>query len=260
MHNENQSPEPEPRGGNPWTKDSVQADFELLDASRQTSAYTRADTWRVFRVMSELVEGFEQLSKVGPAVSVFGSSRMSRSDPYYDQARHTARLLAKNNLAVITGGGGGVMEAANRGAQEGGGVSIGLNIELPHEQVPNEYLDEMLEFHYFFVRKLMFLKYSIGFILFPGGYGTMDEMFESLTLLQTGKTRNFGVVLFGSPYWERLMDWLREMMLARGYISPSDVDLFKLTDEPQAAVEHILERLHAVAEGEARKRRKSSRK
>jgi len=171
------------RGRGGWSKFSkrgIEADFELLDASRQKRDFTATDTWRVFRIMSEFVEGFEQLSRVGPAVSVFGSARMPQSDPYYEQARRTAALLARNDIAVITGGGGGIMEAANRGAREAGGLSIGLNIELPFEQKPNEYLDLLLEFHYFFTRKVMFLKYSIGFILFPGGFGTMDEMFEAL--------------------------------------------------------------------------------
>ncbi len=233
--------------GAPATGNSVQADFELLDASRQTRAYAQADAWRVFRIMSEFVEGFEQLCRIGPAVSVFGSARMPPSDPYYEQARGMGRLLAENNIAVITGGGGGVMEAANRGAKEAGGLSVGLNIELLHEQRPNEYLDLLVEFHYFFVRKVMFLKYSIGFILFPGGYGTMDELFESLTLLQNGKTENFGVVLFGSHYWSKLVGWLADTMLPRRYISPEDMELFKVTDDPQAALAHVLARLHAVA-------------
>ena len=181
-----------------WTKRSMKDDFELLDASRQDSSFTRDDTWRVFRIMSEFVEGFEQLAATGPAVSIFGSARIPESDFYCEQARQTARLLAQNDIAVITGGGPGIMEAANRGAREAGGRSVGLNIELPHEQQPNQYLDTMIEFHYFFVRKVMFLKYSIGFILFPGGFGTMDELFESLTLVQTQRNENFGVVLFGS--------------------------------------------------------------
>ncbi len=249
---------PRRRGGREvgrlWTKRSIRDDFDLLDASRQASEFTRTDTWRVFRIMSEFVEGFEQLSKVGPAVSIFGSARMTPSDPYYEEARRTARLMAENNIAVITGGGGGVMEAANRGAQEGGGLSIGLNIELPHEQRPNDYIDQMLEFHYFFVRKMMFLKYSIGFILFPGGFGTMDELFESLTLAQTERNENFAVVLFGATYWEKLLGWLRDTMLGRGYISEPDLDIFEVTDEPAQAMEHIRSRLHAVAEGHARRR------
>jgi len=240
-----------------WTKRSVKDDFDLLDASRQASEFTASDTWRVFRIMSEFVEGFEQLSGLGPAVAVFGSARMKPSDPYYEQARRTGRLLAERRIAVVTGGGGGIMEAANRGAQEGGGPSVGLNIELPHEQRPNEYLDQLLEFHYFFVRKVMFLKYSVGFILFPGGFGTMDEMFEALTLIQTGRNMHFGVVLFGGSYWQGLLEWLREPMLARGYISAEDLSSFRVTDEPAEAVQYIVEQLHTVAALEARRRNNS---
>jgi len=249
---------PEQRGrsasGYVFTKRSIRDDFDLLDASRQASEFTLTDTWRVFRIMSEFVEGFEQLSQIGPAVSVFGSARATPSDVYYEQARRTARMLAESRFAVITGGGGGIMEAANRGAREAGGLSIGLNIELPHEQKPNEYLDRLLEFHYFFVRKVMFLKYSIGFILFPGGYGTMDELFEALTLVQTGRNLNFGVVLFGSSYWEKLLEWLKDPMRARGYIAPDDLAIFRTTDDPVEAVEHIRRRLHAVAELAAKRK------
>jgi hypothetical protein len=230
---------------------AVHADFELLDASRQASGFIRSDTWRVFRIMSEFVEGFEQLTRLGPAVSVFGSSRMPESDPYYELARQTGRLLAERNIAVITGAGGGIMEAANRGAHEAGGLSVGLNIELPHEQKPNPYLDLVLQFHYFFVRKVMFLKYSVGFILFPGGYGTMDELFEALTLAQTARNPNFALVLFGSRYWKKLVEWLKDPMMARGYISADDTDIFELTDDPARAVHRVVERFHAVAELQA---------
>ena len=236
-----------------WQEGSVRDDFELLDASKQDKEFTETDTWRVFRIMSEFVDGFEQLSRLGPAVSIFGSARTTPADPYYEHARHTAGLLADRDIAVITGAGGGIMEAANRGAREKGGRSIGLNIDLPHEQVPNPYQDQTLQFHYFFVRKVMFLKYSIGFILFPGGLGTMDELFEALTLVQTGRSRHFGVVLFGREYWEPLTGWLRNPMLERGYISPGDLDLFELTDDPERAVELVIEQLHAVAELEARR-------
>ncbi|KPK63659.1 MAG: DNA-binding protein [Planctomycetes bacterium SM23_32] len=228
-------------------------DFDLLDASRQASEFTHTDTWRVFRIMSEFVEGFEQLSRLGPAVSMFGSARRTEQNPHYEAARRTARLLAESNIVVITGGGPGLMEAANRGAKEGGGLSVGLNIELPHEQKPNDYVDLLLSFHYFFVRKVMFLKYSIGFILFPGGFGTMDEMFEALTLVQTERNENFGVVLFGSDYWGGLLDWIRGRMQAEDYIVPQDVDILTVTDDPGEAVEHIRRRLHAVAGLRARR-------
>jgi len=231
---------------------SVRADFELLDASRQTREFTGTDTWRVFRIMSEFVEGFEELSRLGPAVSVFGGARVTESDPWYDVARQTARLLAESSITVITGGGPGIMEAANRGAREGGGISVGLNIELPHEQAPNPYTDQMLEFHYFFVRKVMFLKYSVGFILLPGGFGTLDEMFEALTLVQTKRNPNFGVVLVGRSYWQGLLDWLKVQPLGGGYIAPGDIDIMKLTDDPAEAVACVRRRLHEVARRAAR--------
>ena len=234
------------------TKRGIKADFELLDASRQGKEFVQQDTWRVFRIMSEFVEGFEELSALGPAVAIFGSARAGRDDFYYEKARQTARLFAQRDMTVITGGGGGFMEAANRGAREGGGTSVGLNIELPFEQRPNDYLDVLLEFHYFFCRKLMFLKYSVGFVLFPGGFGTMDELFESLTLVQTNRSENFAIVLFGTDYWQGLIEWLRHTMLGRGYIAPQDLELFCLTDEPEEAVERILQQLHAVAELRAR--------
>jgi len=247
-------PKNDDSGATLWTKKSIQSDFELLDASHQEVDYKQSDTWRVFRIMAEFVEGFEQMSRVGPAVSVFGSSRADESDPYYDPARQTGKLLVERNLAVITGGGGGIMEAANRGAHEAGGKSVGLNIELPFEQEPNEYLDVPLEFHYFFVRKVMFLKYSLGFILFPGGFGTLDELFEALTLMQTGRNRTFGLILYGSEYWAGLADWVRDHLLDRGYISPEDCDLLTITDSPEETVHHVLERAHNVAQQEAAKR------
>ena len=230
-----------------WSKRSIQDDFELLDASHQMTDFTRSDTWRVFRIMSEFVEGFEQMSQVGPAVSIFGSARAKESDPYYAQAQHTAKLLVENNLAVITGGGGGIMEAANRGALEGGGKSVGLNIELPHEQKPNRYIDTLLQFHYFFVRKVMFLKYSLGFILFPGGFGTMDELFESLTLVQTARNRNFAVILFGSEYWDELLLWIKKRMLSSKYISPGDMNIVGRADSPEEAVEQIIAQVRRLA-------------
>jgi len=226
----------------------IRADFDLLDVSRQSTGFLDTDTWRVFRIMSEFVDGFERLAGMGPAVSIFGGARTTESDPYYDQARSTARLLAGEGIAVITGGGPGIMAAANRGALEGGGRSVGLNIELPHEQEANPHIDLALEFHYFFVRKVMFLKYSIGFILFPGGFGTLDEMFEALTLVQTGRNPNFGLVLFGQDYWRPLVEWIKDKQLGRAYISPSDLDLFNITDDPARAVSLVVAGLHDVAE------------
>jgi len=202
--------------------------------------FRQSEPWRVFRIMSEFVEGFETLSKVSPAVSIFGSSRASRRSTYYRLAERTARGLAKAGYAVITGAGPGIMEAANRGAKEAGGESVGLNIELPHEQHPNSYVTTLLNFRYFFARKMMFVKYSCAFIIFPGGFGTMDEFFESLTLIQTQKIKRFPVVLMGSAYWRPLVHWLRSSMLAEGCISEEDMDIFRLTDDADEAVRTIV--------------------
>lgn len=193
----------------------------------------KSDTWRVFRIMAELVEGFEALNTIGPAVTVFGSSRLKPGSPYYDTCVKVAENLAKDGFAVISGGGPGIMEAANKGAQNGGGVSVGLNIELPSEQRPNPFQNVRVDFRYFFVRKLMFVKYAVGYVIFPGGFGTMDELFEALTLIQTKKIRAFPVVLVGKDYWESLFDWMKKSMLAMGNISPEDLDLLHIVDEPE---------------------------
>ena len=195
------------------------------------------EPWRIFRIMAEFVEGFEELASVGPAVSIFGSSRVTADCKYYSLAVETAKEVAKAGFAVITGGGGGIMEAANKGAKEAGGLSIGLNIELPQEQVPNEYQNRSLQFKYFFCRKVMFLKYANGFIVMPGGFGTMDELFESLTLIQTGKVASFPLVLYGSSYWSGLLDWLREHLVGNGAIDEDDVGLLRLSDDPEEIVE-----------------------
>jgi uncharacterized protein (TIGR00730 family) len=201
--------------------------------------FTATDPWRVMRIQGEFVHGFDALANVSPAVSVFGSARTDEDDPYYAHAVAVGRLLSERGFAVITGGGPGIMEAANRGAREAGGKSIGCNIELPHEQGTNAYVDLSINFRYFFVRKTMFMKYSEGFIIFPGGYGTMDELFEALTLIQTGKVRNFPVVLFGADYWRGLVGWLRDTMQTDGKISPGDTELMHQTDDPVEAVEFI---------------------
>jgi len=194
------------------------------------------DIWRVFRIMAEFVEGFQELGPVGPAVSFFGSARTQPGQHYYQLAQQTAAEMAKAGFAVITGGGGGIMEAANKGAAEAGGKSIGLNIELPVAQVPNKYQDLSLNFRYFFCRKVMFLKYAHGFIVFPGGYGTMDEVFESLVLIQTLKQVSFPVILMGKEYWKGLVDWVQQTMLGQhSYISPEDTHLFTVLDDPAAA-------------------------
>jgi uncharacterized protein (TIGR00730 family) len=200
----------------------------------------RSDAWRVLRIQGEFVSGFDTLADVGAAVSIFGSARVLPDDPMYVQATTLARLLCEAGFAVITGGGPGIMEAANKGAREAGGVSIGCNIELPFEQGTNPYVDVALNFHYFFVRKTMFVKYSEGFVIFPGGFGTLDELFEALTLIQTGKVQNFPVILFGRHYWQGLLDWIERTMLAEGKISPKDLDLLVVTDDPREACDTIV--------------------
>ena len=200
------------------------------------------DLWRIFRIMAEFTEGFEELASVGPAVSIFGSARTDPEDKYYKLATETASECVKAGFAVITGGGGGIMEAANKGAAEAQGQSIGLNIELPSEQLPNEYQNLSLNFRYFFCRKVMFLKYAHGFIVFPGGFGTMDEFFESLVLIQTLKQVTFPVVLMGSEFWSDLVEWIKSRMLNNhSYISPEDLDVFTIVDDPKAAVKIIVD-------------------
>ncbi len=203
-----------------------------------------SETWRVFRIQAELIDGIETLNELGPAVTVFGSSRLNDGDPYYGHAKELGRRLSQMGISVITGGGPGIMEGANRGCHGGGCHSVGLNIALPHEQAPNSYQDISLAFRYFFVRKLMFVKYATGFVIFPGGFGTLDELFEALTLVQTEKIRRFPVILFGSEYWRGMVDWLREMVLGRGCIDPADLDLLQLVDTPEQALE-VLRRHYA---------------
>jgi len=205
------------------------ADERLLRRSR--TAFLDSDPWRTLRIQAEFVEGFDALAGVGPAVTVFGSARAAESDPVYEQARELGRLLAEAGLTVITGGGPGVMAAANRGCFEAGGFSVGCNIELPHEQWLNPWVDLGVEFRYFFVRKTMFVKYAEGFVIFPGGFGTLDELFESLTLIQTGKIKHFPVFLVGSAYWAGLLAWFRETPMAAGAIVEDDLKLFTVTDD-----------------------------
>ncbi|HUF70726.1 MAG TPA: TIGR00730 family Rossman fold protein [Longimicrobiales bacterium] len=199
------------------------------------------DSWRVFRIMGEFVEGFDTLARLGPSVSIFGSARTLPDTPDYDAAKETARLLVEQGFGVITGGGPGIMEAANRGATEAGGDSIGLNIELPFEQGTNPWVQVPINFRYFFVRKTMFVKYAEGFIVFPGGFGTMDELFEALTLVQTGKVRNFPLVLFGSDYWRGLLDWIAATMQTGAKIGPEDARYMSVTDSPEEAVRIVCE-------------------
>ena len=198
------------------------------------------DTWRVFRIMSEFVEGYETLAQIGPRVSIFGSARTPRRSKYYRLAERVSRDLAKAGFAVVTGGGPGIMEAANKGAAEAGGISVGLNIELPHEQKHNPYANVPISFHYFFARKVMFVKDSLGFIIFPGGFGTMDELMESLTLVQTRRTQQFPVVLVGTTYWKGYVRWLKNTMLKEKCISPEDLDLFRVKDDAEDIVDSIV--------------------
>jgi uncharacterized protein (TIGR00730 family) len=215
-------------------------DERLLESPRRTAdEFLHTDTWRVFRIMGEFVQGFEDLAHITNGVSIFGSARTLPDDPVYKAAEETAALLAHAGFAVITGGGPGIMEAANRGALEAGGTSVGCNIELPHEQKGNDYTTLALKFKYFFVRKMMFVKYSDAFIIFPGGFGTLDELFEALTLIQTKKIRNFPVVLYGSSYWQGMTDWIQGPVLAEAKISEEDLQRLHLTDSPAEIVEII---------------------
>jgi uncharacterized protein (TIGR00730 family) len=212
----------------------------LLRSPEPDDDYKTSDSWRVFRIMGEFVNGFDHLATITRGVSIFGSARTDEKDPYYIAARETGRLLAESGFEVITGGGPGIMEASNRGAYEAGKVSVGCNIELPFEQMPNPYLTKSLSFKYFFVRKTMFIKYSNAYVIFPGGFGTMDELFEALTLIQTRKIRNFPVVLFGSQYWRGLLQWLTTTMLNEKMIGTADLGLIHLTDSPKDAVDFIV--------------------
>ena len=203
-------------------------------------AFTHTDPWRVLRIMGEFVEGFDALAELGPAVTIFGSARVRPGDPIYQAATDVAYHLGKAGFAIITGGGPGIMEAGNHGARTAGVQSVGLNIELPFEQGTNPFVDIAVEFHYFFVRKTMFVKYAQAFVIFPGGFGTMDELFESLTLIQTGKVQNFPVILFGSAYWHGLFDWLRTVMLAERKIAPADLELLIVSDSPEEVCEIVI--------------------
>lgn len=201
--------------------------------------FTTQDPWRVFRIMAEFVDSFEEMSKVGPAITVFGSARTPPGDPWYEKAVELGRWIAKLGYAAITGGGPGIMEAVNKGAAEAGGISVGLNIQLPHEQKPNQYANRHLYFHYFFVRKVCFVKYANGFVLFPGGYGTLDEFTEAITLIQTRRIERFPVVLIGRDYWCGLLEWMKQRMLGNRLVDKEDLELFEVTDDVREAVELI---------------------
>jgi len=211
----------------------------LTSPAEDKENFTQTDTWRVMRIMGEFVAGFDTLVDLGPAITIFGSARTKPDDPLYHAAVETARCLGEAGFNIITGGGPGIMAAGNEGARAAGVTSVGLNIELPFEQHLNPNVDVSVHFHYFFVRKTMLVKYAQGFIIFPGGFGTMDELFESLTLIQTGKVENFPVVLYGSAYWGGLLDWLRDTMLANGRIAAPDLDLLIVADSPEEVCAHI---------------------
>jgi uncharacterized protein (TIGR00730 family) len=200
---------------------------------------TLKDSWRLFHILAEFVEGFENLNDVHPAVTVFGSARAKKGDELYTTAYELAKVLGRNKFNVITGGGPGVMEAVNKGAKEEGAQSVGINIELPFEQKPNPYITVPLSFKYFFIRKVMFIKYAIAYIVLPGGFGTLDEFFEAITLIQTNKIRPFPVILVGSDFWKSLVEWMEKNMLARGMISKEDLNIFKIMDDPEEIVAYI---------------------
>ncbi|GAB4083979.1 TIGR00730 family Rossman fold protein [Myceligenerans cantabricum] len=221
---------------------------QRLLATGEGADWVHSDPWRVMRIQSEFVEGFGALAEIGPAVSVFGSARTDPAHPDYTHAEEVGRLLVEAGYAVITGGGPGIMEAANKGAHEAGGVSVGLGIELPFEQGVNEHVNLGINFRYFFARKTMFVKYAQGFIVLPGGFGTFDELFEAITLVQTHKVTGFPLVLLGTDYWGGLLDWVRTAVLDRGMISEGDLDLLYLSDDPVDAVEHVIKRGAALAD------------
>jgi uncharacterized protein (TIGR00730 family) len=240
---------PKPLRDNPTLNVSTRTrgateDERLLDShadAPERTHFTQSDPWRVFRIMGEFVAGFDTLARVGPAVTIFGSARVPADHPQYALARETARLIGEAGFGIVTGGGPGIMEAANRGARDAEVESIGCNIELPFEQGMNAYVDIAIDFRYFFVRKTMFVKYAEAFVIFPGGFGTLDELFEALTLIQTGKVRDFPVILVGTEYWRGLFEWIRGTLLAEGKVSPEDLEMMVLTDSPEEVVRTIVD-------------------
>jgi uncharacterized protein (TIGR00730 family) len=202
-------------------------------------ALSMNESWRMFRIMAEFVEAIEELSQIKPAVTIFGSARVSPDDQYYRKAEHLSRLLAQKGFSIITGGGPGIMEAANKGAAEAGGTSVGMNIRLPFEQTPNPYANVKISYKYFFIRKVMFVKFAMAYVIMPGGFGTMDELFEALTLIQTKRIKSFPVILMGSEYWRGLLDWMRDTVFANGNIVKEDLDLIRIIDDPEEVVSYI---------------------
>lgn len=219
----------------------ITGDVCRMDEKQQyvVDALSIEESWRVFRIMAEFVDAIETMSSIHNAVTIFGSARVKPEDEYYQKAEKVGLLLAQNGFNVITGGGPGIMEAANKGASAGGGKSVGMNIRLPFEQKPNPYANIHIDYKYFFIRKVMFVKYGVAYVILPGGFGTLDELFEALTLIQTRRIKSFPVILMGSEYWQGLFDWIRTTMLAEGKISSADLDLIQVIDDPEEAVKHI---------------------
>ncbi|OGP67866.1 MAG: Rossman fold protein, TIGR00730 family [Deltaproteobacteria bacterium RBG_16_44_11] len=211
----------------------------MEDKQYLIDSFSIEESWRIFRIMAEFVESIEALSKVNNAVTIFGSARIKPDDVYYQKAERLGQLLAQNGFSVITGGGPGIMEAANKGAAEANGKSVGMNIRLPFEQKPNPYANIHLDYKYFFIRKVMFVKYALAYVILPGGYGTMDEFFEALTLIQTKRVKSFPLILMGSEYWQGLLDWLKNSMLHKSMILPSDYEMIQIIDDPEEVVKHI---------------------
>jgi uncharacterized protein (TIGR00730 family) len=248
---------------NPTTREQPTEDARLLATPDDSDAqFLHTDTWRVLRIMGEFVEGFEALAGIGPAVTIFGSARVREEDPLYGAAIETARLLGEAGFAIITGGGPGIMEAGNRGAHLAGVRSVGLNIELPFEQHVNNYVDIEVDFRYFFVRKTMLVKYAEAFVIFPGGFGTFDELFEALVLVQTGKVRNFPIILYQSSYWQGLLDWVRSTVLTEGKVAAADLDLLLMCDSPEQVRDCVMacrERTSSRSDQESRARAETRR-
>jgi len=211
----------------------------LEDRQYLIDALKPAESWRIFRIMAEFVDAIDTLSRINRAVTIFGSARVKPGNPYYDKAQYLARMLVKEGFSVITGGGPGIMEAGNRGAAEAGGTSVGMNIQLPYEQKPNPYANVSISYHYFFIRKVMFVKYAMAYVILPGGFGTMDELFEALTLIQTKRIKGFPVIMMGSDYWRGMLNWLKNTMLKEDMIDKEDLDLITIIDDPDEVVKHI---------------------
>lgn len=211
----------------------------MEDKQYLVDALSIEESWRIFRIMAEFVDAIETLSKLKNSVTIFGSARVRPEDPYYKKTEYLARRLAENGFSVITGGGPGIMEAANKGAAAAGGQSVGMNIRLPYEQKPNPYANTIIEYKYFFIRKVMFVKYAVAYVILPGGFGTMDELFEALTLIQTKRIKGFPVIMMGSEYWQGLLDWLKNTMLQNDKIEPHDLEIIQVIDDPDDIVRHI---------------------